>query len=519
MECYLIEVEDKFGSYGVTGAMIIKNSKESLILDTFFLSCRVLGRGVENQLLTYMKVLCKRKNVDKIKAHFFPTDRNSSIKQFLISTKWSMQHEESEYEVFYLNTADILEENTVLTERPVVNFDEIETIKSDNASFYYVDHVGVAVENLEEAMDRYEKLGYKLHSPVHDSLQDVHLVMCKRTGYLPIELVAPASINSPVNQYLEDSNNILYHMCIRIKDFETFIKELDKRHIKYDIISSPKEAILFDNNKVGFILIKSVGLIEVVENDTIIQRKVGEKDVLQIYTPDLEKSELFFKVLGYSSIINSKKTTMITMRNQFSADIELILKSIDDVSQKNNEFYGFNLCSYIDDMDELMKCVNQNNIKYDVLDSNKEYEHSRFSNIQLKDLNHTYYSDRKIDNRKDIVKILLANEDNLRHRCYYGPLQYWNGEISKDFISKAESKNINNTEVGLEEKIIELCKYIFNKNEIRVDDNFYKIGCNSLKIIKLMAKIYEQYKVEIPLSNVFKNPTINGILSYLNEKT
>ncbi len=49
--CRAVEVSDRFGDYGLVGAMIFGPRGEALEVDTFLLSCRVLGRGVEHRML------------------------------------------------------------------------------------------------------------------------------------------------------------------------------------------------------------------------------------------------------------------------------------------------------------------------------------------------------------------------------------------------------------------------------------------------------------------------------------
>jgi FkbH-like protein len=78
------QVEDKFGDNGVTGVFIIntKNSKEWLV-DTFLLSCRVMGREVEKAMLGYILNKAKENEVEIVKAQFIPTQKNKPIETFL----------------------------------------------------------------------------------------------------------------------------------------------------------------------------------------------------------------------------------------------------------------------------------------------------------------------------------------------------------------------------------------------------------------------------------------------------
>ena len=79
-----VQVEDKFGDNGITAAFIVeKNGTKEWILDTFLLSCRVMGRQIEKSILGYIIKLAKQNNVDKIIANFIPTKKNQPIENFL----------------------------------------------------------------------------------------------------------------------------------------------------------------------------------------------------------------------------------------------------------------------------------------------------------------------------------------------------------------------------------------------------------------------------------------------------
>lgn len=78
------QVEDKFGDNGITGAFIIrKDSPIEWTIDTFLLSCRVMGRGVENAIMGFILNEAKREGVIKIKGQYSPTKKNKPCEDFL----------------------------------------------------------------------------------------------------------------------------------------------------------------------------------------------------------------------------------------------------------------------------------------------------------------------------------------------------------------------------------------------------------------------------------------------------
>ena len=94
------QVIDKFGDNGITGVFIVKeeNPKE-WILDSFLLSCRVMGREIENAIMNYVIEEARKKNIEKIKAQFIPTERNSPIENFLPSCGFQKEDDFWVYQV------------------------------------------------------------------------------------------------------------------------------------------------------------------------------------------------------------------------------------------------------------------------------------------------------------------------------------------------------------------------------------------------------------------------------------
>ena len=78
-------VEDRFGDYGFVGLLLFSSSKEALRLDSFLLSCRVLGRGVEHQMLAELAREAKAQSIEEIQIPFEKTAKNQPALDFLNS--------------------------------------------------------------------------------------------------------------------------------------------------------------------------------------------------------------------------------------------------------------------------------------------------------------------------------------------------------------------------------------------------------------------------------------------------
>jgi len=79
---FSIKVEDKFGDNGITGMAIVKKETENWLIDTFLLSCRIIGRRVEETMLAYIVEEAKKKRIKTLIGQFIPTKKNIPAKDF-----------------------------------------------------------------------------------------------------------------------------------------------------------------------------------------------------------------------------------------------------------------------------------------------------------------------------------------------------------------------------------------------------------------------------------------------------
>ena len=73
-------LEDKFGDNGLIAVIIMrKQDAETLFVDTWFMSCRVLKRGMENFTLNTMVEKAKAKGFKRIIGEYIPTPKNKMV--------------------------------------------------------------------------------------------------------------------------------------------------------------------------------------------------------------------------------------------------------------------------------------------------------------------------------------------------------------------------------------------------------------------------------------------------------
>lgn len=80
---FTVQVEDRFGNYGIVGFMSAQKRETHLMVTDFMLSCRALGKGVEHKMLAHLADMANAESV--IIVRFSQTDRNEPARQFLES--------------------------------------------------------------------------------------------------------------------------------------------------------------------------------------------------------------------------------------------------------------------------------------------------------------------------------------------------------------------------------------------------------------------------------------------------
>ena len=75
-----LRLKDRFGDNGITGLIIAKFSASTAHIDTFLLSCRIIGRTAETAMLSVLCELARKRGVKTITGEYIPTRKNSLIK-------------------------------------------------------------------------------------------------------------------------------------------------------------------------------------------------------------------------------------------------------------------------------------------------------------------------------------------------------------------------------------------------------------------------------------------------------
>ena len=78
---FTFNLADKFGDNGLICVIILKKEDDStLFIDTWFMSCRVLKRGMENFVLNTIAVFAKENKYAYLTGEYIPTAKNEMVK-------------------------------------------------------------------------------------------------------------------------------------------------------------------------------------------------------------------------------------------------------------------------------------------------------------------------------------------------------------------------------------------------------------------------------------------------------
>ncbi len=120
-----------------------------------------------------------------------------------------------------------------------------------------VHHIGVAVQNIEEAAHQWEQLGFKIdHREIVES-QSVEVAFLF-LGNVWLELIQPAAEKTPITNFLKKRGNALHHICLQVDDIKT-----DSSPVP--LISEPVKG--FGDSKIAFARLRELGdvLVEFVQ--------------------------------------------------------------------------------------------------------------------------------------------------------------------------------------------------------------------------------------------------------------
>jgi len=101
---HCLSVRDKFGDNGISVASIVFINGEVAEIDSFLLSCRILGRNIENAYVDFLINLIYDKGIKKIIAKYIPSQKNRQTESFYENNGFTLEKTfETGVKLYFLN--------------------------------------------------------------------------------------------------------------------------------------------------------------------------------------------------------------------------------------------------------------------------------------------------------------------------------------------------------------------------------------------------------------------------------
>jgi len=128
-----------------------------------------------------------------------------------------------------------------------------------------LDHVGVAVKNLDEAIGVYrDVLGFRFEDVHVLAEQKVRVAFFSTSGETRIELLEPLGTDSPIAKFLESRGEGVHHFAVKVRNIEKVLDELKRKGV---VLVDDKPRLGAEGAKIAFVHPKSTRgvLLELVE--------------------------------------------------------------------------------------------------------------------------------------------------------------------------------------------------------------------------------------------------------------
>ena len=118
-----------------------------------------------------------------------------------------------------------------------------------------VDHIGIAVKNLEDAVKFYESLGFKAtgYETVEEQKVKVAFLPC---GDSELELLESTEPDGPIARFIEKNGSGIQHVAIRVDDIDKALEELKAKEVRL-IDQTPRYGA--GNARIAFVHPKATG--------------------------------------------------------------------------------------------------------------------------------------------------------------------------------------------------------------------------------------------------------------------
>jgi FkbH-like protein len=103
--CLVVRLSDRFGDYGLVGVLNYRSNEDFLVVESMILSCRTLGRSVEERIVTQLGEIATRAGQTSVTFCYRDTGKNRPVREFFESIGCA-ESEEDGVKNYILATVD-----------------------------------------------------------------------------------------------------------------------------------------------------------------------------------------------------------------------------------------------------------------------------------------------------------------------------------------------------------------------------------------------------------------------------
>jgi FkbH-like protein len=104
--CLTVRLRDRFGDYGLICAVVLALAAETIEIDTWLMSCRVLNRQVEQETLNEIVRIAVARGARTVTGRYVATPKNKMVRDLYPRLGFVLRAEQENYSVYSLSTAD-----------------------------------------------------------------------------------------------------------------------------------------------------------------------------------------------------------------------------------------------------------------------------------------------------------------------------------------------------------------------------------------------------------------------------
>ncbi|MCU1222799.1 MAG: FkbH like protein [Edaphobacter sp.] len=111
---FSVRLADKFGDNGLISVVIAEVGGRTATIDTWLMSCRVLKRQMEDEVLNEIVRLAKLRGCEVVVGHYLPTEKNEMVRELFPRMGFTLVQETPECSTYELDTASFVPHETYI---------------------------------------------------------------------------------------------------------------------------------------------------------------------------------------------------------------------------------------------------------------------------------------------------------------------------------------------------------------------------------------------------------------------